>query len=370
MAETSACSLCGAQDSWRYSLIECNVARCVWALAKEELLEHMVRSTGPSARQWMFLMLETLSKEEFAIMAVTLWAIWFARRKIIFDGEFQSPLTTHGFVENYMRDLAIVYPSATKGTPGVRSSHPRWIAPPKGFAKFNVDAAVAKNITGGALAVVCRSAGGVFLGASALVVAGISDPATLEALACREALALAEDLNIQKMVVASDCLQVINNIHGDFRGSYSMVTREINAKSSSFSDVRFRHENRASNSEAHRVARSFVSSITGRQLPRAALATVSCSSDCNTARSASMPIVKCAQHGQRGHGIAAIDLGSSSCTAPDARTRPCARALARDKACVTPAREPAPVSWPVGRATRTADFRARCARPAAATEAA
>jgi ribonuclease HI len=230
------------------------------------MLEHMVRSAEPSARQLLFLMLETLSKEEFAIMEVTLWAIWFTRRKIIFDGEFQSPLTTHVFVENYMRDLSIVYPSATKGTPGVRLSHPRWIAPPEGFAKFNVDAAVAKNTGGGALGVVCRSAGGVFLGASSLVVAGISDPATLEALACRETLALAEDLNIQKMVVASDCLQVINNIHGDFGGSYSMVTREIKVKASSFSDVRFRHENRASNSEAHRVARSFVSSTTGRQV--------------------------------------------------------------------------------------------------------
>ncbi|KAK1614277.1 hypothetical protein QYE76_019794 [Lolium multiflorum] len=89
-----------------------------------------------------------------------------------------------------------------KGTPGVRASHPRWIAPPEGFAKFNVDAVVPKNTGGGALGVVCRSAGGVFLGASALVVAGISDPAILEALACREALVLAEDFNIQKMVVA------------------------------------------------------------------------------------------------------------------------------------------------------------------------
>ncbi|KAK1647535.1 hypothetical protein QYE76_065340 [Lolium multiflorum] len=132
------------------------------------------------------------------------------------DGEAHRGLMTRSALVEKRKGTG-----ATKGTPRVRSSHPRWIAPPEGFAKFNVDAAVAKNTGGGAQGVVCRSAGGVFLGASSLVVAGISDPAILEALACREALALAEDLNIQKMVVASDCLQVINNIHGDFGGSYS-----------------------------------------------------------------------------------------------------------------------------------------------------
>ena len=30
MAQTSACSICGGQDSWKHSLLECNMARCVW----------------------------------------------------------------------------------------------------------------------------------------------------------------------------------------------------------------------------------------------------------------------------------------------------------------------------------------------------
>ncbi|PNT63592.1 hypothetical protein BRADI_4g17895v3 [Brachypodium distachyon] len=70
----------------------------------------------------------------------------------------------------------------------------RWIPPPALHVKINVDAAVAKQSSSGAIAAVCRDAGGRFLGASALVIAGIADPGTLEALACREALSLAEDL--------------------------------------------------------------------------------------------------------------------------------------------------------------------------------
>jgi hypothetical protein len=50
---------------------------------------------------------------------------------------------------------------------------------------------VRKHLNFGAVAVVCRSREGEYLGASALVVQGIADPGILEALACREALALA-----------------------------------------------------------------------------------------------------------------------------------------------------------------------------------
>ena len=52
----------------------------------------------------------------------------------------------------------------------------------------------------------------VFLGASAVVFQGVTELATLEACACREALALAEDLAISKARIASDCLRVINDL--------------------------------------------------------------------------------------------------------------------------------------------------------------
>ena len=39
MADMSVCSLCGAErDTWRHSLFDCRMARCVWALAMRRLL--------------------------------------------------------------------------------------------------------------------------------------------------------------------------------------------------------------------------------------------------------------------------------------------------------------------------------------------
>jgi hypothetical protein len=55
------------------------------------------------------------------------------------------------------------------------------------------------------VAVVLRSGDGVYMGSSAVVFKGVSDPPTLEALACREALALATDVALNRLVIASDC---------------------------------------------------------------------------------------------------------------------------------------------------------------------
>jgi ribonuclease HI len=201
---------------------------------------------NPSARLWLAEMTESLSADDFARVAVTLWAIWYARRKMIHEEVFQSPLSTHLFVENYLRDLVALKP-AERRVAAPKTAHPRWLPPDRGCVKINVDAALRKSSPGGAVGAICRNAESTFLGASSLTIDGITDPETLEALACREALALAQDLLVDRITVASDCLSVVNNL----KNKYAVV---------------FRHENRASNTEAHRLARSVISLSSGRQV--------------------------------------------------------------------------------------------------------
>jgi hypothetical protein len=86
----------------------------------------------------------------------------------------------------------------------------------------------------------------------------------MEAITCREALALAQDLHLQRITVAMDCLTVINTMERPYAGPFSMVLEEIKADARLLAEASFRHENCASNSEAHRVARSDVSSPIGR----------------------------------------------------------------------------------------------------------
>jgi hypothetical protein len=78
-----------------------------------------------------------------------------------------------------------------------------WIHPTCDHVKINGDVVVARIGKRGVVAAIFRSAYGHFMGATALACMGISDPATPESIACREALALASDLQISKCVIAS-----------------------------------------------------------------------------------------------------------------------------------------------------------------------
>jgi hypothetical protein len=69
-----------------------------------------------------------------------------------------------------------------------------------------VDAAVDRVGVRGAVGAICRDVKEDFIAACVRIIPRIIDPETLEAIACCEALALAEDCCIRKMKVASDCL--------------------------------------------------------------------------------------------------------------------------------------------------------------------
>ena len=84
----------------------------------------------------------------------------------------------------------------TAGNSRTRATSPGWLPPTDAKAKLNIDGGVSRSGRRGAAAVVCRDRAGAFLGASARVFEGLTDPPSLEAQSCNEALALAMDLNL------------------------------------------------------------------------------------------------------------------------------------------------------------------------------
>lgn len=89
---------------------------------------------------------------------------------------------------------------------------PRWIPLPAGAMKLNVDAAVSKNVGRASAVAIARDANVLFMGASAVVMTGMTDPETMEVLACREGLALAQDLLMGRIRLASDCSNAVGSI--------------------------------------------------------------------------------------------------------------------------------------------------------------
>jgi ribonuclease HI len=109
---------------------------------------------------------------------------------------------------------------------------PRWSPPPIDIIKQNVDGDCARNDMKGSVTVVARDHTWKYVGSSVMVFSGIVDPPTLKALACKEALVLADDLGLGKILISSDCQQVVNDISSGHGGAYVSVRKEINQHSS------------------------------------------------------------------------------------------------------------------------------------------
>ena len=135
----------------------------------EELVEHLIACRHDDARLWLIELQDSVNSEDFVKILVTLWSIWWARRKAIHEENFQSPLSTFSFITSYLADLA----EATRKKQGCVHAHqdgPKWRAPTLGFVKIYVDVVVGRHEDGGSFAAVCRDGTCNFLGASAVSV--------------------------------------------------------------------------------------------------------------------------------------------------------------------------------------------------------
>nr|TKW40920.1 hypothetical protein SEVIR_1G278800v2 [Setaria viridis] len=125
MATRSTCSICA---------LEC-----------EEITQLMSETQETQPRGWLAAIISSLKHADLTRMVVTLWPISYARRKAIHENSFQSSLSTHCFVNNFIVDLEMiktVHAVLVRRTQGIP---PRWIPPPLGLVNINVDTTTSKN---------------------------------------------------------------------------------------------------------------------------------------------------------------------------------------------------------------------------------
>ena len=77
------------------------------------------------------------------------------------------------------------------------------------------------------MAAIARDPVGIFLEASGVVLDGITEPEIAEAMACREGLALAADLMLTLLRLASDCVNAIISMEGRNMSPYGQIVKEI-----------------------------------------------------------------------------------------------------------------------------------------------
>jgi hypothetical protein len=75
---------------------------------------------------------------------------------------------------------------------------------------------------------------GYLSGASAIAFNCTTDPAVLETLACREAVALAKDLGLSRIRIAFDCKTTVSGIANGSWGKYGAIISVVKGRSSLF----------------------------------------------------------------------------------------------------------------------------------------
>jgi formylmethanofuran dehydrogenase subunit E len=85
-------------------------------------------------------------------------------------------------------------------------------------------------------------------------------------MACRESLALAADLSIGDVMIASDCMEVVQGLTGCTLGRFSHIIKEVQKMARQRGGVSFRHEGRRSNTDAHNLARMATTLSAGRHV--------------------------------------------------------------------------------------------------------
>ena len=185
---------------------QCSSSRCVWALVDDNIVDHMRATRESNAKQWLFALIATLKHEDLVTVVVTLWAIWHARRKSIHEDIHQSPMTTHLFINQFIKELEDVGKQRPQTQQGSMSTRPSAIPrqPRPGTVKIFSASGRARSGDGAAAAAFVRDEEGRYMGSSALVVAGVKDEHCLSAISCREAQALAQDLMLQHIIIACE----------------------------------------------------------------------------------------------------------------------------------------------------------------------
>jgi hypothetical protein len=98
------------------------------------------------------LILCPITNNQLTRVCVTLWTIWHAHRKAVHEDTFQSPLSTHCFIDKFLDDLELTKKPRVCKQPATHAQKLRtWLPPALGVAKINVDAGVRRGGGGGVL---------------------------------------------------------------------------------------------------------------------------------------------------------------------------------------------------------------------------
>ncbi|XP_074314873.1 uncharacterized protein LOC141651044 [Silene latifolia] len=206
-------------------------------------------------REWGEAIMENASEKECVSLLTGCWAIWEARNKMIFEGRRVCVSEVLCRVRDLVEEME-ESGSHKEGGSALEDCRleERWTRPEQGSCKVNVDAGLCGQGVG--LGAVCRDAEGGVLWGVAVQQQEEREPQILEAEAILLGLAEARRHGVTKVVLESDCLNVIRDLKSRSTGRSDIfqIYDDIHDLCSYFESVKFLFVRRKFNSVAHELA--------------------------------------------------------------------------------------------------------------------
>jgi ribonuclease HI len=250
----SICSVCKTtSETLLHALAECSHARLFWTEAKN-ILNVKLPNLHPVTWAADILAEDWWSPEERAKVITVMWSIWSSRNRWTHGERGFDP----GIAIKAVRDtlLELELPQAAV-TPSRKQQICTWQRPIAGVVKINVDGAFnsQENVAGSGG--VAREGAGIFRGAWCKAYPGIVDPLVAETLALRDAVVFAQTRNFSRIVVETDCSELVRLWESRTRNR-PMITpllEEVSMLSFGFQIFSISFARRSANNSAHACAR-------------------------------------------------------------------------------------------------------------------
>uniref|UniRef100_A0A803MUC9 RNase H type-1 domain-containing protein n=1 Tax=Chenopodium quinoa TaxID=63459 RepID=A0A803MUC9_CHEQI len=254
------CSVCRVEDeSELHCLRDCITARLLW---DECDLGSAMTGCFQSFGELAAACFERLPREEHGLFMTVCWEIWGARNRWIFEGERCDPRRSMDYVTKLISELK---GEEGKGGCVVGRARQRWIPPPAGWAKLNVDGGVCEGLGSSAGAVI-RDEKGMALLAAAWSFEDLWEPRIAEAKALLLGVKAAVEAGFVRVVVESGCQGLINAMKSqeDGRSCFHMILDDTRHFCSLLGSVSWSFVRREGNRVAHVLAHSMPWEVGGR----------------------------------------------------------------------------------------------------------
>ncbi|KAL4325746.1 hypothetical protein GQ457_11G020100 [Hibiscus cannabinus] len=160
VTNSSVCSRCMShEESLTHVFRDCCYAANLWSMLHLQWPNEVSNACFPRWMQWLFEHNRCFSKE---FLAISLWALWSARNKFIFEGVPQSTSDLLTFIRAYCFEYQVMSTILDHPNP---QKEIRWSPPNPPLVKVNVDAKFVQELKKAWSGIVIRDGNGDILGA-------------------------------------------------------------------------------------------------------------------------------------------------------------------------------------------------------------